>query len=146
MALTTNLAIIFGQCGKTTYFRIMLVVAIQFEYYKSQQHFVYYFLKQCTNCLNEEIGEMMLADLAKNLTFNPQKHNYETIVWQFVQRRKLRNLATDQNIHKLRKYCILDEVKDTERVNKTNTFLYQFIHVMKGWKEQYPFSEWTRFH
>ena len=74
----------------------------------------------------------MLADLAKNLTFNPQKHNYEPIAWQFVQRRKLRNLATDQNIHKLMKYCILDEVKDAERIDKTNTFLYQFIQVMKG--------------
>lgn len=84
--ISLNISIIFGHCGKTTYFRVTLLDAIQFRYLKSQNHVAYHFMKQCTNSRNEEIGEIMLADLGKALTFNPTKHHFETIARQFIQR------------------------------------------------------------
>ena len=59
-----NLTIIFGHCQRTTYFRIMLLFLLQVEYLLDQAHPAYYALLQAPNLLNEEICEILLADLA----------------------------------------------------------------------------------
>ena len=125
-----NLTIIFGHCQRTTYFRIMLLFLLQVEYLLDQAHPAYYALLQAPNLLNEEICEILLADLARRLTSNPKKNECSTMAWEFVQRHKTRSIATSEDIHKLRNYRLIDTERDGDRIEKTVEWLEGLMQKM----------------